>query len=184
MPLFGQLWRKDVQPVDEKRKYSEVVRVGLQFHCPDQYFFTNYMALSSVRQGCKVLMRSDAVVLPNCLATMACRMFVPAWALDHGLDPQRGLRKAGPERRAQKGGHSSQGWTHATRKPWHLTSSSDAVGRLQRGNGCRYVRECGGGNGLPQSIHQPNNQTVAGDPLVRSYQVFSRPDTPLRNIRL
>ena len=37
---------------------------------------------------------------------------------------------------------------------------------------------------LPQSIHQPNNQTVAGDPLVRSYQVFSRPDTPLRNIRL
>ena len=53
------------------------------------------MALSSVRQGCKVLMRSDAVVLPNCLATMACRMFVPAWALDHGLDPQRGLRKAG-----------------------------------------------------------------------------------------
>lgn len=95
MPLLGQLWRKDVQPIDEKRKYSEVVRAGLQFHCLDQYFFTNYMGLSSVRQGCKVLMRSDAVVLPNCSATMPSRMFEPAWELDQGLDPQRGLRKAG-----------------------------------------------------------------------------------------
>ena len=40
-------------------------------------------------------MRSDAVVLPNCSATMPSRMFEPAWELDQGLDPQRGLRKAG-----------------------------------------------------------------------------------------
>ena len=53
------------------------------------------MAFSIGWQGYKVLMLRVAVVLPSCLATMACRMFVPALERDQGLHPQRGRRKAG-----------------------------------------------------------------------------------------